>query len=253
MSIDKIHGPSAAALDSLTKDEVAFLQSLPKAELHAHLNGSIPISTLEELAHEYIASSGSDASSKGMLETIENFKAGVKLERIADFFSLFPVIYTLTSSPDALRRVTRDVLDRFLGGDEPQCAYLELRTGPRKTDRMSREEYMRAVLDEVEKFDEDRAGLIMTLDRPTGPEIWEECLDIALKLKREGRRLLGVDLAGDPLKADVEEFRTFFARAKEAGLGVTLHIAEVCPPHNAQYATLADNSVRHLIIRLMKL
>ncbi|KAJ3528526.1 hypothetical protein NMY22_g9379 [Coprinellus aureogranulatus] len=117
-SIDQIQGPAAEALASLTQEEVSFLQSLPKAELHAHLNGCIPISTLEELAHEYIASSDSNTSSKGMLEKIENFKAGVRLERIADFFSLFPVIYTLTSTPNALRRVTRAVLNRFLGGDE---------------------------------------------------------------------------------------------------------------------------------------
>jgi adenosine deaminase len=87
---------------------------------------------------------------------------------------------------------------------------------------------MRVVLEEVERYDEDRAGLIMTLDRTKGPEIWQECLEVALKLKKEGRRLLGVDLAGDPLKADVSIFQSFFAEAREAGLGITLHIAEVC-------------------------
>ncbi|RXW20410.1 hypothetical protein EST38_g5433 [Candolleomyces aberdarensis] len=91
---------------------------------------------------------------------------------------------------------------------------------------MSREEYMRVVLEEVERYDEDRAGLIMTLDRTKGPEIWQECLEIALKLKKEGRRLLGVDLAGDPLKSDVSIFQSFFSKAQEAGLGITLHIAE---------------------------
>lgn len=256
MTIDNIHGPAKAALDSLAKEQVAFLQSLPKAELHAHLNGSIPISTLEELAREYIASSGSKFSSGDMLETIEKFKAGVKLEKIADFFSLFPVIYTLTSNPDALRRATRAVLNRVLDGDEPQCTYLELRTGPRKTDKMSREEYIRAVLDEVERYDEDRAGLIITLDRPTGPDNWKEILDIALKLKREGRRVLGVDLAGDPLKADVEDFRAFFAQAKEASLGVTLHIAEVrlffgIATWFCSYRQ--HNRARHLIIHQRKL
>ena len=87
---------------------------------------------------------------------------------------------------------------------------------------------MRAVLDEVEQYGEDKAGMIMTLDRTTGPDIWEECLDLALKLKGEGRRLLGVDLAGDPTKSDVALFQPFFVEARKAGLGVTLHIAEVC-------------------------
>jgi adenosine deaminase len=227
MAVGTISGPAAAALAALTEKQTAFLQSLPKAELHAHLNGSIPLSTLEELAQEYTPSPGG-ISTKDIQHAIETFKLGPKLEKIGDFFSLFPVIYTLTSTPEALRRATHAVLTSFLDGGSPQCHYLELRTGPRQTEAMSREEYMRVVLEEVERYDEDRAGLIMTLDRTKGPEIWQECLEIALKLKKEGRRLLGVDLAGDPLKADVSIFQSFFAEAREAGLGITLHIAEVC-------------------------
>ncbi|KAF5339442.1 hypothetical protein D9611_009797 [Ephemerocybe angulata] len=229
MPSSEISGPAEAALASLTSSQVSFLQSLPKAELHAHLNGSIPISILEDLAHEFISSQGNAldlTESTEMLKAIERFKRGHELKEILDFFGLFPMIYKLTSTPDALRRVTKAVLSDFLDGDRPQCTYLELRTGPRKTDAMSREEYMRAVLEEVERYDEDKVGLIMTLDRRTGPDFWEECLDIALKMKNEGRRLLGVDLAGDPTKSDVALFDTFFAEARKAGLGITLHIAE---------------------------
>jgi len=48
-----IAGPAADALASLTPAQVTFLRSVEKAELHAHLNGSIPIGTLKELAREY--------------------------------------------------------------------------------------------------------------------------------------------------------------------------------------------------------
>jgi len=230
MPIDSpISGPAAKALASLTSEQVAFIQSLPKAELHAHLNGSIPITLLEELAREYVAPPGSPFSSQQVLENIEIFKSGPKLDKISDFFSLFPIIYLLTSTPDGLRRATKAVLSSFLDGDHPQCTYLELRSGPRKTDSMTREEYMRVVLEEVERYDEDQAGMILTLDRTTGPDIWKECLEIAVKLKREGHRLLGVDLAGDPMKSDVALFEPFFREARENGLGITLHVAEVRP------------------------
>lgn len=230
MAANAVTGPARAALDTLSTEQISFLQSLPKAELHAHLNGCIPIATLEELANEYIESTDPSLEaelSRDMLNTIQKFKDGHKLEKITDFFSLFPTIYTLTSTPDALRRATRAVLELFLGGGNPQAHYLELRTGPRKTQWMTREDYMCAVLDEVERYDEDAAGLILTLDRTTGAESWKETLDVALKLKKAGRRLLGVDLAGNPLNADVGVFEQFFADAKNAGLGVTLHIAEV--------------------------
>jgi len=55
--MSEIAGLAAAALSSLCPDDVIFLRSLPKAELHAHLNGSIPIKTILELAQQYSPSS----------------------------------------------------------------------------------------------------------------------------------------------------------------------------------------------------
>lgn len=70
-----IEPPSKAAYDSLTEHEKKFLYSLPnRVELHAHLNGSIPIETLESLAQ----------SSKESSEGIEVFKKGISLEEIAE-------------------------------------------------------------------------------------------------------------------------------------------------------------------------
>jgi adenosine deaminase len=222
-----IHGPPRAALNSLSSDQVAFLCSLSKADLHAHLNGSIPISVLEQLAEEYTPPTATSLSKEKIQTDISQFGEGAAINKIDDFFQLFGAIYALTSTIPALKTATRAVLQEFLDGETPQCQYLELRTGPRKTESMSRKEYMLAVVEEVERYPEDRAGLILTLDRKTGEDIWEECLEIALDLKKVGRRLVGVDLAGDPCAGDVSAFESFFSQAKEAGLGVTLHAAEV--------------------------
>ncbi|TFK28646.1 adenosine deaminase-like protein [Coprinopsis marcescibilis] len=251
-SAQLILGQSSAALSSLSPSQVTFLQTLPKAELHAHLNGSIPLEVLQELADEYTpppnSASRPHLDKAQIQQCIDQFKAGTSITQIGDFFQLFPAIYALTSTPDALKRVTRAVLADFLDGDSPQCAYLELRTGPRESEAMSREEYMLAVLEEVEKYDADRAGLILTLDRKTGEGIWKECLEIALKLKREGRRIVGVDMAGDPLAADVASFESFFAEAKKAGLGLTLHIAETSdntPEESRQLLSYRPNRLGH--------
>ena len=222
-----IAGPAAAALASLKPDQVAFLQSDEKAELHAHLNGSIPIAVIQQLGKEYL-NSPSSTHGDAVYATIEQLIYGSKLETIDDFFTVFPIIYHLTSTPESLACATRGVLNAFLDGDHPQCNYLELRTGPRETEYMSRELYMRTVLNEAEKY-EEKVGVILSLDRKTGENTWQECLNIALKLKGEGRRLVGVDLCGEPSLGDVADFQTFFCEAKKAGLGVTLHIAEVRP------------------------
>lgn len=222
-----IAGPAAAALDSLSPSQIYFLRSLPKAELHAHLNGSIPISVLQELGSEYYSTDSPSADNEFVKAGISKLMDGPSLEKISDFFTLFPAIYTLTSTPDSLRRATRAVLSTFLDGDMPQCNYLELRTTPRHTGAMDRNQYLRVVLEELERYDQSTVGLIISLDRRMSDEVLSECIGLACELKSEGKRVVGVDLCGDPTVGDIDTIEPHFTQVKKLGLGITLHIAEV--------------------------
>ena len=191
------------AIEALTPSQVDFLKALPKAELHAHLNGSIPLSTLQQLAKEYLQSdANSDQTVSDVQLGIEKLQKGVVLETIHEFFRLFPAIYALTSTKETLARATGAVLVEFLqlreGEGFPQATYLELRSTPRKTASMTRLEYVETVLDEVEKYRPDQAALIVSLDRRMSKEDAGECVEVAIALKRRGRRVVGVDLCGDP-------------------------------------------------------
>ena len=252
----------SAALNSLTPSQVTFLQTLPKAELHAHLNGSIPINVLQDLAREHISTS--DQNDSDVVQSgLENLVQGIDIKEINDFFGLFPAIYALTSTPAALARATRSVLQLFLDGPTPECTYLELRSTPRATPHMTRKEYVEVILGQVDLFNGgadasgtanskigEKAALIVSLDRRMDAVVAKECVDIAVSLKKEGRRVVGIDLCGDPMvrffslaillveilrycvdrqAGDMEQFASYFRQAKDAGLGVTLHIAEVIP------------------------
>lgn len=192
-------GPSDLAFASLTPSQIAFLQGLPKAELHAHLNGCIPLSTLQSLTQ----ASASNSTDPLVQSGLALLKKGVDLNVLDDFFTLFPAIYAITSTPTAIRTAALAVLHSFLEpgpeGSAPQCTYLELRTTPRESAHMSREDYLRSVLLEVEKYPRSKAGLIVSLDRRMDPAVARECVDIAIKLKEEGKAVVGVDLCGAPL------------------------------------------------------
>ncbi|KAG8984607.1 hypothetical protein FRB90_005201 [Tulasnella sp. 427] len=92
---------------------------------------------------------------------------------------------------------------------------------------MTRKEYLEAVLAEVEKYPVDRAALIVSVDRRMSVEDALECVNLAIELKSEGRRVVGVDLCGDPRAGDMKDFLPVFELVHQAGLGLTLHIAEV--------------------------
>ncbi|CDO70953.1 hypothetical protein BN946_scf184829.g62 [Trametes cinnabarina] len=243
-----VAGPAAEALASLSASQLAFLQKLSKAELHAHLNGSIPSPVLQQLAADFLTSTSDSAHSREIASApssspdavragIRRLQDGVVLDEIHDFFGLFPAIYTITSTPTTLRRATRAVLEHFLephaeNGGHPQAAYLELRSTPRETPAMSRMQYIETVLDEVERYAPERAALIVSLDRRMDSRTAAECVECAVALKKAGRRVVGVDLCGDPrvnTAGNMDEFKEHFRNAKAAGLGVTLHIAEVSP------------------------
>ena len=101
-----VAGYAADALASLTPAQLAFLQKLPKAELHAHLNGSIPLATLQALAAEYAVADAHTVAPDAVRAGIAQLQAGVSLDAIHDFFGLFPAIYALTSTPTALAPCT---------------------------------------------------------------------------------------------------------------------------------------------------
>jgi len=225
--------PADAALRALSPSQLAFLERLPKAELHAHLNGSIPLPLLQELAREYVSSAatGDDGdtttntttTTAEILARVQHLQTGVELDAIDDFFPIFSAVYALTSTPASLKRATRAILSHFLdpqptptpapasasapqvngkasdgGGGRAAVKYLELRTTPRATPHMSFRIYLETVLGEVEARAPDAAALIVCLDRRMTPEIAREVLELALQLRREGRRVIGVDLCGDP-------------------------------------------------------
>ncbi|TFL06490.1 adenosine deaminase-like protein [Pterulicium gracile] len=255
-----IAGPAAEALASLSPSEISFLECLPKSELHAHLNGSISIKALQELAQSHGPEGDQTIKSK-----ISEFASGVTLSKIDDFFTLFPAIYALTSSPKPLAIATADVLSSFLGPVErpnPQ-SYLELRSTPRKQPSFdgSRLEYVQTVLSVVELYPATSCAFIVSIDRRMSEEDIKECVDIAIQMKQQGRRVVGLDLCGDPLVGDMELFKPYFQRAKQHGLGITLHIAETkdnsehdtnllmsFEPDRLGHATFLDESSRKMVL-----
>jgi adenosine deaminase len=202
-------GPGEAALRALTPSQLSFLQRLPKAELHAHLNGSIPLALLQDLAREYTppTDTNTEVEAADVLANVQRLRAGLAFSTIDDFFSLFPAIYALTSTPASLKRATRAVLSHFLDpsllpssstSTAAAVVYIELRTTPRETPHMSRRVYLETVLDEIETRSPDAAALIVSLDRRMIPDVAREVLELAIQLRREGRRVVGLDLCGDP-------------------------------------------------------
>lgn len=109
--------------------------------------------------------------------------------------------------------------------------YLELRTTPRAIpgEKVAKQDYVKTILDILKAHNNDaintmRAFLILSIDRRNTIAEADEVVDFAIKYQSAG--VVGVDLCGDPAKGHVSIFGQSFARAKAAGLKITLHFAE---------------------------
>jgi adenosine deaminase len=80
---------------------------------------------------------------------------------------------------------------------------------------------------EIERYPATQTSLIVSIDRRMSDRDLEECVDLAIMFKNSGRRVVGIDVCGDPEKGDMQIFTKHILRAKQAGLGLTVHIAEV--------------------------
>jgi adenosine deaminase len=131
---------------------------------------------------------------------LKALESDIVLSKITDFFTLFPAIYALTSTPENVAIATRAVLEDFLlpvDGRPPQCTYLELRTTPRSSDSMSKMQYLQAVLGEMDKFPAEQCNLIVSVDWRMSAEQALETVNLAIELFNASRRVVGIDICGD--------------------------------------------------------
>ncbi|KAJ5391774.1 hypothetical protein N7509_007264 [Penicillium cosmopolitanum] len=202
-----------------------FTKALPKVELHAHLSGSIS----RQCLHEIWQRKKTEDPSFTVEDPLVLMPPGKVDFTLQTFFSVFSkLIYQLCNDLESLAYATNSALEDFL--NDGVC-YLELRTIPRPSPEanITREDYLNTILDTVDKFkartQEMSVFLILALDRGhTTTSEAREIIDLAIANKPRG--VVGVDICGNPTRGDVTLYRDAFARAKDHGLGLTLHFAE---------------------------
>lgn len=227
---------------------------MPKVELHAHLNGSIRETTLFDLARERNIQLQTHHFSSDPIPGADHSMYNVCPRSLQDCFAMFAEIGKVVDDLPAIRRVTQETLQDFA---EDGCVYLEIRSTPKQLlvksgtpDLATKRTYCETILQIMHQFqkeEEDRYNremqsvdrtslprlpmvcrLIVSVDRSNDVQAGWENIHLAIELKKQNPDLVvGVDLGGNPLKRDFAEFRGCFRKAREHGLSVTLHCAEV--------------------------
>jgi adenosine deaminase len=205
------------------------LRALPKAELHRHLDGSVRLGTIAELARRH----GLDLGVGSEQELSTRARVLTPLASLEEVIARFAIIQKVLCCYEAIRRVAfENVEDAWRDG----VKLAELRFAPPfiaagKT--LGHDEIIEAVLDGVEEGSARfgvEVALIGILPRTAPMEVNRAATQALLRYARGGHpgawRLLGFDLADSETVRPAEEFLPLVQQAREAGLGITIHSGE---------------------------
>ena len=200
------------------------------AELHTHLGGSVASDILWSLAHEQgIALPVKDFWEFDALVTLSD-PLGVKgldeLDKIYHWTEL------IQSSPLAVERSVHGAIG---GAFRSQgITTLELRFNPMKRNRGGERDLDHIILAAIRGLDlasleypQVRAGLILMMDRTFDRRLNEIIVEKAIRWASRG--IVGVDIAGPRpggARYDYTQIAPMVETAREAGLGVTIHVGE---------------------------
>ncbi len=201
---------------------------LPLIDLHRHLDGSVRLETVIELADaQGIELPAHDVESLRPFVVVEGRAAS-----LMDFIGRFRYLTAILHDLDACRRVAYENVE---DAQREGIDYIELRFSPwfmSETHDLDPAGVVEAVADGIKAAERDtgvRAQMIGIMSRTYDTETCHRELD-ALLAHRD--HLVAIDLAGDELKFPAELFRDHFRRARDAGLQVTVHAGEVDGPES---------------------
>lgn len=214
----------------MTENLCDTIRAMPKIELHRHMEGAIRLETLVDIARAH----GIEMPDYEV-ETLRPFVQMMPEEPTAweNFIAKFKVLRQFFLSPEIIRRITHETI---VDAANDNIKYLELRFTPRALSNLincSLHEVVTWVCDTtaaVAAAHDIEVKLIVSMNRHESLEIGEETLQAALEHRNLG--VVGLDLAGIEYGYPAYPFRGIFKKAREAGLGITIHAGEWDGPHS---------------------
>ncbi|HET6760681.1 MAG TPA: adenosine deaminase [Gemmatimonadaceae bacterium] len=198
------------------------IRRLPKVELHLHLETSL---RLRRLAERH----GGDAEFEPHLVADPAKFSGYDRLRRLRYASRAGKIPNELYTVENIEQITYELLEEAAAH---HLRYVEVRVGGRRgfslLGAVRMLEAMARARARAEEAFGVRCGFIITIVRERGPEEAEERVLDAIACRECG--VVGVDLAGDEGNYPPALYTRALGRAREAGLGITVHAGEFAGP-----------------------
>lgn len=196
---------------------------LPKVELHCHLDGSLSLPCIKQLANNI----GKDLNMSDE-EILKHAQAPETTQSLLEYLERFDFVLPLLQSYVNLELATYDVARQAA---EDNVKYMEIRFAPGQhlEKNLSLEEAVEAVIAGAARAEEDFdivVNILLCGLRQVPVERSKKLLPLFDEIDDE--HLVGFDLAGDEVNYPQVKFKKLLEKVTSRGVQVTLHAGE-CP------------------------
>jgi len=211
---------------------LSFFERLPKTDLHVHLDGSLRLDTILDLADK----DGIDLPGKTPAELKAAMHLGENTGSLVEYLKAFDITLKVLQNEDALIRAARE-----LGEDaaKENVRYMEVRYAPMLHTQhgLRLTTVVEAVLEGLREAKE-RTGIESTLIlcgiRNIAPESSLEMAQLAVAYK--GRGVVAFDLAGAEYDYPPKHHIPAFQLVRDNNINVTIHAGEAYGPASIHQA-----------------
>jgi len=208
-------------------------RAFPKVELHRHLEGSLRLDTMLEIAGQHgIVLPADVLRLSNLVQVQEEDKFTFQ-----NFLAKFNTLRLFYRSPDAIHRITREAIE---DAARDNVKYMELRFTPVALSRAERfplhdvVDWVIASAKEAAKRYGVTVRLIASVNRHESIDLAEQVAWLAVERIKDG--MVGIDLAGNEAEFPYQPFYGIFREARQAGLHLTIHAGEWGPAQNIRDA-----------------
>lgn len=218
--------------DEWKEFSTSYLKRFPKADLHVHLDGSIRVNTLWQLAKVQGVKLG--ASSPQALK--KKVVVDAKVKNLADYLKSFDITLRVLQTFDALARVAFELAE---DAAKENVRYMEVRYSPllHLANGLTIQDTVDAVLTGLHKAESKyriKTGIILCGMRHLSAKRSLELADAAVAYMGEG--VVAFDLAGQEKDYPAKRHREAFYRVLNANQNVTVHAGEAFGPASIHQA-----------------
>ena len=215
-----------------TELTLELIEKLPKTDLHVHLDGSLRLDTILELAKaDHVKLPTTDRG-----ELFRMIYAGEVCESLDDYLKGFGITLSVLQTEEALERVAFELAE---DAAKENVRHIEVRYSPmlHTAGGLSHTQVVEAVLRGLRQAKRTfgiRYGVIICGIRSMNPNSSLRMAELAVAFKNRG--VVGFDLAGSEVNNPAKHHKEAFQLTLDNNINVTCHAGEAYGPESIAQA-----------------